>query len=93
MSFCNFIPERKYSVDLNAIVGKRDNLDGNDWLKFATYCELPEKAALRILRKQVSVLDRAGQLIDRCFLPTDQKEHYRQLILDRSSVLAGDTRR
>jgi serine/threonine-protein kinase HipA len=64
--------------------GKRDNLRRGVWRRFAAYCKLPEKAVLRILNKQVSVLDEAIRLIDRSFLPDDQKEHYRRLIAERT---------
>ncbi len=64
--------------------GKKDNLRRGVWRRFAEYCGLPEKVALRLLDKQASVLSDATALIDRSFLPPDQKEAYKRLIADRT---------
>jgi serine/threonine-protein kinase HipA len=69
------------------VVGKKDNLDRADWLGFAIYCQLPERTAVRVLETQMSVLDSAAALIDRSFLPPDQKTTYRALITDRTARL------
>lgn len=72
------------------IDGRKDNLRRNTWLKFAEYCQLPEKTAIRVLEKQVSILNEATQLIDRSLLPDDQKSTYKLLIADRSASLRGE---
>jgi serine/threonine-protein kinase HipA len=69
------------------ITGKRDNLDRDDWLKFAEYCRLPAKTAQRVLETQRSVTDAAAELIDRCFLPTDLKLVLKELTAVRSVQL------
>ena len=69
------------------IVGRKDNLRRGAWLEFAAYCQLPEKTALRVLDKQTSTLDKARQLIDRSFLPYDQKNQYKRLIAERTETL------
>ncbi len=69
------------------IVGKNDNLRRGSWRRFATYCKLPEKAAERVLTKQISILDEALRLVDRSFLPHDQKEDYKHLIEERTKML------
>ena len=69
------------------VVGKKDNLDRADWLRFATYCQLPERTAIRVLETQMAVHDRAVELIDRCFLPADQKTTYKALITERTARL------
>ncbi|MEX2120581.1 MAG: HipA domain-containing protein [Pirellulales bacterium] len=71
------------------VTGKRDNLDRDCWLRFAAYCGLPEKTALRVLKKQASVLAEASALVDRSFLPADQKAEYKRLIWDRTAQLTG----
>jgi serine/threonine-protein kinase HipA len=71
------------------VVGKKDNLDRADWLTFAGYCQLPERTAIRLLDGQVSALDAALSLIDRSFLPPDQKAMYQALISDRTAQLRG----
>jgi serine/threonine-protein kinase HipA len=69
------------------ILGRKDNLQRGTWLKFAEYCQLPEKTALRVLDKQASILEDATQLIDRSFLADEQKDEYKRLIAERTSKL------
>jgi serine/threonine-protein kinase HipA len=69
------------------VVGKKDNLDRVDWLAFASYCQLPEKTAVRVLETQSAILEPATELIDRSFLPVDQKQIYKLLIADRTARL------
>lgn len=71
------------------IAGKKDNLDVDDWLKFARYCQLPEKTVLRLLKTQASLLDSAIKIIDRSFLPADQQAAFKALIAARSARLSG----
>jgi serine/threonine-protein kinase HipA len=69
------------------IVGKKDNLQRESWIQFAKYCALPEKAAQRVIDKQISILQAAQRLIENCFLPGDQKENYKKLIQERTERL------
>jgi serine/threonine-protein kinase HipA len=71
-----------------SILGKKDNLDRKHWLAFANYCQLPEKAAARLLEAQAAALPEAVSLLERCFLPPEQKAQYRQLLEERSAKLA-----
>lgn len=71
------------------IDGKKGDLRRNTWLKFARYCQLPEKSAKRVLDKQLSVRDEAARLIDRSFLPVEQKDTYKALIAERTVTLGG----
>jgi serine/threonine-protein kinase HipA len=73
-----------------ALQGKKDNLSRGVWRRFAEYCGLPERVALRILGKQAAVLDAAITLIDRSFLPDDQKQDFKQLIVDRTSSITPE---
>lgn len=70
-----------------SVVGKKDNLDRSDWLAFARYCQLPERTAARVLESQMSIIDPSVALIDRSFLPPDQKTTYKALIVERSASL------
>jgi serine/threonine-protein kinase HipA len=70
------------------IEGKQDNFLRGTWLKFAQYCQLPEKAALRVLDKYASIREDVTQMIDRSFLPVDQKEDYKRLITERTRNLS-----
>jgi serine/threonine-protein kinase HipA len=71
------------------IDGRKANLRRSTWLKFAEYCELPEKPTKRVLDTQASVLDDATRLVNRSFLPDDQKTLYKELIVERTAVLRG----
>lgn len=69
------------------ILAKRDNLDRSQWLEFAESCDIPKKAAQRVLDAQASALPPARLLLERCLLPPDLKRQYRQLIEDRTQAL------
>lgn len=78
------IPDDTLALPLQ---GKKDTLRRGVWKRFAEYCRLPEKAALRVLDQQTSVLDDAIQLIERSFLPDDQKDAYKHLVTERTSAI------
>jgi serine/threonine-protein kinase HipA len=67
--------------------GKRDNLHRGVWRRFAEYCALPEKVALRLLDKQAAALDDSTALIDRSFLPDEQKQDYKRLLAERTDSI------
>ncbi len=67
--------------------GKDDNLRRGVWRRFAKYCQLPEKVALRVLDKQISAYEKAIPLVEQSFLPDHQKEIYLQLIADRTEAI------
>ncbi|MFO0905766.1 MAG: HipA domain-containing protein [Pirellulales bacterium] len=71
-----------------SILGKKDNLDRKHWLAFAEYCQLPAKAAARVLDAQTAALPEASGLLERCFLPAEQKAEYRELLEERTARLA-----
>jgi serine/threonine-protein kinase HipA len=71
-------------------VGGRDrNLTRREWLEFAEYCELPERAAQRLLSEQIESLEPALQLINASFLSPRMKEQYQELLRRNTSVLSG----
>jgi serine/threonine-protein kinase HipA len=78
------IPKDKLALP---VLGKNDNLQRGSWREFAEYCKLPERVVDRVLKKQTSILDEARRLIDRSFLPDDQKERYRTLLEERTAKL------
>jgi serine/threonine-protein kinase HipA len=79
------IPDDPLALPLQ---GKKDNLRRGVWRRFAEYCGLPEKVAQRVLDKQASVLEHATVLIDRSFLPDEQKQSLKQLIAERSESIS-----
>ena len=69
------------------VQGRQDGLNRRVWLRFAEFCQLSERAAIRVLDKQISVRERATALIDRSLLPSDQKDQYKQIVEQRSALL------
>ena len=74
------------------IGGRNRKLQRSTWMKFAMYCGIGDKAASRVLDRQASVLSKAHQLIDNCFLPTPMKEELKNLTTERteSIVIVGE---
>lgn len=74
------------------IGGRNRKIQRSTWLKFAKYCGIGDKAASRVLDRQASVLLKAHQLIDNCFLPTPMKEELKNLTTERteSIVMVGE---
>lgn len=66
------------------IGGKRSNLSRKQWLDFAVYCEIPERAAKRLLSDQVDTLEAAVALIHASFLPDDQKNEYEAIVRENT---------
>jgi len=69
--------------DSKYVVGKEGNRR-----KIAEYCQLPARTADRVLDKQTSILVEAQRLIDRSFLPHEQKKNYKALIEERNIKLS-----
>jgi serine/threonine-protein kinase HipA len=55
------------------VCGKKNNLDRRLWLNFAEYSQIPERAAVRLLREQIDALESSLRLIDASFLPNELK--------------------
>jgi serine/threonine-protein kinase HipA len=70
-----------------SVAGKKTKLRRSDWLEFAEYCQLSAKVAAPILDRQGSSADEAKSLIERSFLPDEQKPPYQELIQQRSVLL------
>ena len=71
-----------------SVVGKKDRLGRGDWMQFAAYCGLPEKAATRVLDQMAAVLSPGTKLIGRSFLPAEQIKAFSTLLSDRAAALA-----
>lgn len=78
------IPEDQLALPIG---GKKDNLHHKDWLRFAEYCQLPEKAASRLLQEQRNAHAGAVAIIENSFLPLEQKQQFTQLLTDRSKQI------
>ncbi len=69
------------------ICGRDRKLQRSTWIKFAKYCGIGDKAACRVLDRQASVLAKAHQLIDHCYLPPAMKEELKDLTVKRTESI------
>lgn len=69
------------------ICGKKSNLTRKLWIDFAGYCQIPERAALRLLTDQINALEPSAALIQASFLPDDQKGEYESILRENISIL------
>lgn len=71
-------------------IGGRDKkFTRRKWLDFAEYCEIPERAATRILADQIAAFDTAKSLIADSFVSDDAKEKFVQILDENTNVLKG----
>lgn len=57
------------------------------WIAFARYCDIPLRAADRILAHPRRLADHAEQLVQRSYLPEPMKQAYTLLLQERSEAL------
>lgn len=69
--------------------GRKRNLTRRTWMDFARYCEIPEKAATRVLAGFHGAREEALALVSRSLLGEEMKDAYRRLLMERSRTLAG----
>lgn len=71
-------------------IGGRDrNLTRRKWLNFADYCQIPEKAAKRVISEQIKALKPALHLISASYLPDDMKQQYQDIVRENTDILAA----
>ena len=71
-------------------IGGRDkNFTRRNWLNFAEYCEIPERAAKRLISEQIDALAPSIELISKSFLSQEMKEKYEEMIRANTAVLKG----
>ena len=71
-------------------IGGRDkNFTRRKWLDFAEYCEIPKRAAERLIADQIDVLAPSIELISKSFLSQEMKEEYEETIRANTAVLSG----
>ncbi len=86
---CTRLPIPGDSLSLT-IGGKKSNLTRKSWMEFANYCQIPPKAAIRLLNQQADVLDQAVPLIRASFLPDDLKGEYEEIVRGNTATLRLD---
>jgi serine/threonine-protein kinase HipA len=67
--------------------GRDKKFTRRDWLDFAKYCEIPPKAAERVLNVQVDALDEALEFVRRSYLPEPKRQAYEKVLRERTAVL------
>jgi serine/threonine-protein kinase HipA len=72
-----------------SIGGNKKNLTKRRWLEFAQHCQIPKRAAERVITSQIKALGPSIEMIRRSFLPADKKEEYEKLIRENTAML-GD---
>ncbi len=71
-------------------IGGRDkNFTKQNWLEFAEYCEIPERAAKRVISDQINALEPSLKLISASYLPNEMKEQYESIVRENTTVLTG----
>jgi len=69
------------------ICGKKSNLTKRVWLDFATYSQIPERAALRLLQEQIDALEHSLRFIEVSFLPDELKSEYQDILRWNTELL------
>jgi serine/threonine-protein kinase HipA len=70
-------------------IGGRDkNFTKRSWLEFAEYCGIPEKAATRLINKQIDALEASLKLISASLLHNEMKEQYESIIQENTAILS-----
>jgi serine/threonine-protein kinase HipA len=69
------------------VQGKRSGLTRGTWMEFAAYCQLPEKAAWRLLDEQVQAFASSRELIHASLLPDDLKAKYEEILQENTAIL------
>ncbi len=61
--------------------------DRSAWLRFATACDIPERAASRVLARPGASLTTAVAVAERSYLPGDLRGRYRMVLESRAAAL------
>lgn len=69
------------------ICGMKSNIARQQWLDFAEYAEIPERAATRLLQEQIDALESSLRFIAASFLPDDLKSQYQDIVQHNTALL------
>jgi serine/threonine-protein kinase HipA len=72
-----------------SVAGNKKDVNRRQWMELARACQLPPRAAERVLRETASACEQAEALVGRSFLPSEMKEAYRSLLQERTALLLG----
>jgi serine/threonine-protein kinase HipA len=79
------IPDDRLAMPIG---GRDKNFTKRKWLEFAEYCEIPEKAATRLITKQIDALEPSLKLISASLLHNEMKEQYESIIQENTAILS-----
>ncbi len=80
------IPDDTLSLPIG---GRNKDLTRRHWLEFAAYCQIPERAARRLLAQQIDAFDEAAELVGRSFLTSEMRNRYLEVLRQNTSTLAA----
>ena len=70
-----------------SVAGNKKNVTRRQWLALATACQIPERAAKRVVKEVIAGLPQALELIERSYLPEEMRTKYGQLLRERAALL------
>ena len=74
-----------------SVGGRNRKFTRRKWLDFAEYCQLPKKAAERLLDVQIDALDKAMETVQRSYLPDKKRDVYEKVLRERTAALVGQS--
>ncbi len=78
--------QEQMALSLN---GKKKNIHQKDFLKFAETSGIPQEAAVKMIRRVVSMKEQYLALCDQSYLPAEMKPVFSALVQSRITILAG----
>jgi serine/threonine-protein kinase HipA len=70
-----------------SVGGNKRNITPRQWLEYAAYCRVADKAARRVLSEIRDALAPALRLVSRSCLPTEMQERYAAILRERTDTL------
>ncbi|MET0594442.1 MAG: HipA domain-containing protein [Polyangiaceae bacterium] len=71
-----------------SVDGNKKNVTRKQWMTYAAYCQLPPRAAERVLREIAEATEDCTAMIERSALPEEMKEDYAALLRKRAFHLS-----
>lgn len=71
-----------------SVGGNKKNITRKQWLALAKACQLPERAAVRVLAETANAEGDALELVRSSYLPAEMKAQYAAMLTQRAKGLA-----
>ena len=85
----NIIMSKDFDQMALTLNGKKRNLRRGDFLKFAHSIGIEKKTAERLIERMLKNIGRFLEACEQSFLPEEEKENVKRLILERAESLHG----